>query len=182
MIEIIDNWADCRLRGSSFISRFLGAGEQINAPTSTRSRPGSPWKRSRLRRADPRRTAFCDFGARVRFVEQSEKCESVCLAWNNIPQHYYRYVRLRHTVTPFIWANQTVFVELVISRCYSSTKIKRDHRTREPHFFLVVTWMCDNRSIFDRFRQIITSRVACTSAVADIMLLCVTLLIAAAIM
>lgn len=33
------NWAGCRLRDSGFISRFLKAGEQINSPTSMRSRP-----------------------------------------------------------------------------------------------------------------------------------------------
>lgn len=124
------NWAGCRLRDSGFISRFLKAGEQINVLADEHEKSaGSPWKRSRLRLADSRPIAICDFGARVRFSGTIEKMRArVSATKYNISRGILLSIciRLHHTVTPFIWANQTVFVHLVTSRRYSSTKIKKE--------------------------------------------------------
>lgn len=108
------NWADCRLRGSSFISRFLEAEEQINAPTSMREVGRFALETIAVIKDAP----DCDLrfrSASKKFVGQSQKCEPVCLLRNNIPRYYYRYTSVAsYMVTPpppFIWANQTVFVD-----------------------------------------------------------------------
>lgn len=77
------NWAECRLRASSFISRFLEAEEQINAPTSMREVGG----RFALETIAVIKDAP-DYDLRFRsaskkFVGQSQKCEPVCLPRNN---------------------------------------------------------------------------------------------------